>query len=38
MIFFGEASHSRAVKEYLDHYHGERAHQGPGNDRIKTVR
>lgn len=36
MIFFGEASLRRAVKEYLDHYHGERAHQGLGNDCIEN--
>ena len=36
MIFFGEASLRRAISEYLDHYHSERAHQGLGNDRIEN--
>ena len=36
MIFFGEASLRRAITEYLDHYHIERAHQGLGNDRIEN--
>lgn len=35
MIFFGEASLRRAMAQYLDHYHTERAHQGLGNDRIE---
>ena len=35
MIFFGEGSLRRAISEYLDHYHTERAHQGLGNDRIE---
>lgn len=34
MIFFGEASLRRAISEYLEHYHGERAHQGIGNVRL----
>ena len=34
MIFFGEASLRKAVKNYVAHYHGERAHQGLGNERI----
>jgi transposase InsO family protein len=37
MIFFGEASLRRAIKEYLDHYHGERSHQGLGNNRIEGL-
>lgn len=36
MIFFGESSLRRAVREYLAHYHGERAHQGIGNERIEA--
>ena len=36
MICFGEASLRRAITEYLDHYHAERAHQGLGNDRIEN--
>ena len=31
MIFFGEDSLRRAVREYLAHYHAERNHQGLGN-------
>ncbi len=35
MVFFGEVSLRRAISEYVKHYHGERAHQGIGNERIK---
>ena len=31
VILFGERSLRRALKEYVDHYHGERNHQGKGN-------
>ena len=31
LIFFGEASLRRALREYLVHYHAERNHQGLGN-------
>jgi len=31
LIFFGEQSLRRALKEYVDHYHIERNHQGKGN-------
>ncbi len=31
MIFFGEESLRRALTEYVDHYHQERAHQGIDN-------
>jgi transposase InsO family protein len=31
MIFFGERSLRRALKEFEEHYHGERNHQGLGN-------
>ncbi len=31
MIFFGDGTLRRAINEYLDHYHAERAHQGIGN-------
>ena len=34
MIFFGECSLRRAVREYLEHYHSERNHQGLGNRPI----
>ena len=36
MIFFGERSLRRACSSFLEHYHGERAHQGLGNERIET--
>ncbi len=35
MIFFGEGSLRRAIREYITHYHMERAHQGLGNERIE---
>ena len=35
MIFFGEASLRRAVREYVEHYNQERPHQGIGN-RVVT--
>ena len=31
MIFFGEKALQNAVREFLVHYHGERAHQGKGH-------
>ena len=31
MIFFGEESLHRAVRQFLEHYHEERNHQGLGN-------
>jgi putative transposase len=34
LIFFGEASLRRALREYAAHYHGERNHQGLGNKLI----
>ena len=34
MIFIGQASLRRAVVEYMDHYHGERNHQGLENRLI----
>ena len=34
MIFIGQASLRRAVAEYMDHYHGERNHQGLENRLI----
>ncbi len=37
MIFFGEKSLRRAVGTYLEHYHGERNHQGLGNQIIEPV-
>ncbi len=34
MIFFGEGSLRRAIREFLQHYHHERNHQGLGNRLI----
>ena len=34
-IFFGERSLRRAVKEFTEHYHSERNHQGIGNNIIE---
>src|SRR5215469_3194165 len=31
LILFGEASLRRALKEFMDHFHAERNHQGKGN-------
>jgi putative transposase len=36
MIFIGQASLRRAVAQYIDHYHGERNHQGLKNRLIQT--
>ena len=35
MIFFGEKSLRRAAKEFTEHYHLERNHQGLGNEIIE---
>jgi putative transposase len=35
MIFFGEESYRRALREYVEHYHIERTHQGIGTERIE---
>jgi transposase InsO family protein len=37
MIFIGQASLRRAIAEYVDHYHGERNHQGLDNGLIRAV-
>ncbi|QDU92721.1 integrase core domain-containing protein [Lignipirellula cremea] len=37
MIFFGESSLRRAVSSFLEHYHGERNHQGLENKRIQPA-
>ncbi len=34
MIFFGEGSLHRAIREYVEHYHRERPHQGLANEVI----
>ena len=36
MIFIRQASLRRAVAEYMDHYHGERNHQGLENRLVHT--
>ncbi|MHC5211834.1 MAG: transposase [Planctomycetota bacterium] len=38
MIFFGEQSLHRAIREYTEHYHLERPHQGLGNELIERAR
>ena len=35
IIFFGRRSLEKAVREYVQHYHGERNHQGLGNELIE---
>jgi len=35
LIFFGEKSLRNAVLEYLDHYYGERNHQGLDNRLVE---
>jgi transposase InsO family protein len=35
MIFFGERQLQRAVEQFVAHYHGERNHQGLGNQLIQ---
>ena len=37
MIFFGEDSLRKAVREFVEHYHLERNHQGLGNRLIVQV-
>jgi len=34
MILFGEGSLRKAIHEFVEHYHRERNHQGPGNRLI----
>ena len=36
MILFGEGHLLRALDEYLAHYHGERNHQGLGNELVES--
>ena len=38
MIFIGQASLRRAVREYIEHYHRERNHQGLGNRLLVVPR
>ena len=35
MIFFGESHLRRAIEQFVAHYHGERNHQGLGNQLIQ---
>jgi len=37
MIFLGHDSLVRAIAEYVAHYHGERTHQGIGNELVSGV-
>jgi putative transposase len=36
MSFFRRKSLERSVREYVEHYHAERNHQGLNNDLIET--
>ena len=36
MIFFGRRSLGKAVREYVQHYYGERNHQGLGNKLVDS--
>jgi len=38
IIPLGERHLRKAVREYTEHYHVERNHQGPGNELLKTPR
>ena len=37
MVFFGRKSLENAVREYVEHYHAERNHQGLDNELIEPV-
>ena len=37
MIFVGELSLRRALREYIAHYHGERPHQGMDNELLSRA-
>jgi hypothetical protein len=37
-MLFGEGSLDRAIREFVEHYHGERPHQGLGNRIIQFHR
>jgi putative transposase len=37
MILFGESSLRNSVREFMAHYHGERNHQGLGNQLIFPI-
>jgi transposase InsO family protein len=36
MVFFGEAMLRRALREFVEHYHEERPHQGRGNVVLRS--
>jgi putative transposase len=38
MIFFGEDSLRNAVRQFVEHYHMERNHQGVGNELIVPIK
>jgi len=38
MIFFGEDSLRKAIREFVEHYHAERNHQGLGNRLILPLK
>jgi transposase InsO family protein len=38
MIFLGQRSLETAIREYVAHYHGERPHQGRGNELLRPDR
>jgi len=38
MIFFGVGSLERAIRNYIEHYHSERNHQGTGSEIIERDR
>lgn len=38
MVFFGQASLRHAVTQFMDHYHGERNHQGLANQLVRPAR
>ena len=38
MIFFGEDSFRKAVRQFMEHYHQERNHQGLGNALIVPIK
>jgi putative transposase len=37
MILFGERHLRRTIAEFVAHYHGERNHQGIGNELIQSL-
>jgi transposase InsO family protein len=37
MVFFGEAMLRRTLREFVEHYHEERPHQGRGNVVLRST-